>query len=355
MTADFQLTSRKKINDLRRYTMKSIMSYQVGLSESPGYLEKTVDFPENQNPRTIALGRELGKRYDNPEDIVSHVLNMYRDQNYVYTLKPPVFRDDVIDNFLFESKRGFCEIYAGSFALLMRAAGIPSRIVAGYQGGEFNTVGNYLIVRQSDAHAWTEVWIETKGWVRVDPTAAVSPSRIERGLDEALQDEISRFRIQSRNPLFGNLLYSWDNLQHSWNDWVINYDDRQQMNFLKKLDIGIEDWGDMVFSLVFLLSSVTGLYWAVSWYRERPSKPKSYEIHLNRLLKKLEKYGLEKHPSEDTRAFLRRVESSDFQQKDHVSKVIELYNLIKYGRGESDSQSLDNLRSLVGSIKFQTS
>ncbi len=353
MTADFQLTSKKEINDLRRYTMKSRLSYQVGMSESADYLEQTIGFPEGRNPRTIAFGRELGKRYDNPEDIVRHVLEMFRDQNYVYTLKPPVYRDDVIDRFLFDSKRGFCEIYAGSFALLMRAAGIPSRIVAGYQGGEYNKVGNYLIVRQSDAHAWTEVWIEHKGWVRVDPTAAVSPSRIELGLDEALADEISNFRIQNRNPLFGNLLYSWDNLQHGWNDWVLNYDQRKQRNFLNELDVGIEDWGDMVFALVLMLLSVTGLYWLLSWYRERPSKPEPYEIYFNRLLKKLKKLGLDKQPSEDTRAFLRRVEWSDSQQIADVSKIIDLYNLIKYGPNNPDVQSLSNLRSWVKTIRIQ--
>ncbi len=353
MTADFQLTSKREINDLRRYSMISRLSYQVGMSETADYLELTVDFPEDRNPKTIAYGRELSQRYDDPEAIVQHVLTMFREQNYIYTLKPPVFRDDVMDNFLFESKRGFCEIYAGSFALLMRAAGIPARIVTGYQGGEYNQVGNYLIVRQSDAHAWTEVWIERKGWIRIDPTAAVSPDRIELGLGDALQDEILNFRIRNKNPLFGNLMYRWDNLQHNWNDWVLNYDERRQRNFLSKLDIGIESWSDMVFALIIALLSVTGLYWAVSWYRERPSKPETYEIYLNRLLRKMNKSGLEKRPSEDTRAFFKRVKSSDFQQKDQVSKVIELYNLIKYGRSDPDSQSLDNLRSLVGSIKIQ--
>ncbi len=351
MTADFQLTSKREINDLRRYTLKSGLSYQVGMKESVDYLEQTIDFPEDENPRTIALGRELGKRYSNPEDIVRQVLDMFRDQNYVYTLNPPVFRDDVMDRFLFESKRGFCEIYAGSFALLMRAAGIPTRIVTGYQGGEYNQVGNYLIVRQSDAHAWTEVWIENKGWIRVDPTAAVSPTRIEQGLDEALKDEISNFRIQNRNPLFGNLLYSWDNLQYSWNNWVLNYDQRKQRNFLNELDIGINDWGDMVFALVLMLLSVSGLYWLLSWYRERPSKPEPCDIYFGRLLRKLKKFGLEKKPSEDTRAFFGRIEFSDLQQKDQISQVIDLYNLIKYGRGNPDTQSLNSLRSLVDSIR----
>ena len=351
MTADYQLISQKEINDLRRYTISSLLSYQFGLQESSDYLQLTRSYPAENNPRTIALGQTLAQRYQNPEEIVQHVLAMFRDQSYVYTLRPPILRDNEVDRFLFDTRRGFCENYAGSFALLMRTAGIPARVVTGYQGGEYNKVGNYLIVRQSDAHAWTEVWFKEKGWVRVDPTAAVSPNRIEQGLDNALSDESPVFRIKNRNPIFSNLLYGWDNMQHGWNDWVLNYDHRKQSSFLHDLEVGIDDWGDMVFALIAMLLSVTGLYWLISWFRERPGKPETYEIYFNRLLKKLKKLGLEKHPSEDTRAFMQRVESSGLEQQAQVSRFIDLYNLVKYGRGGSSVLSLNNLRSLVNSIK----
>jgi transglutaminase-like putative cysteine protease len=282
---------------------------------------------------------------------VQHVLNMFSKEGYVYTLQPPLLVDNEVDRFLFDSKRGFCENYAGSFALLMRAAGIPARIVAGYQGGEYNEVGNYLIVRQSDAHAWTEIWLKDRGWVRVDPTAAVSPTRIEQGIDVALPEETSRFRIRNRNPLFGNLLYSWDNLQHGWNDWVLNYDQRKQGDFLRDLNIGIDEWSDMVFAMMFLLLLVTGSYWLVGYYRERPAKPEAYEIYFKTLLKKLKKMGLEKKPSEHSREFLLRIETTDFKQKTQLSKIIELYNLIKYGSAKPNDLALNNLRSLVNSIK----
>ena len=311
----------------------------------------TRSFPVDNNPRTTALGQKLALRYEKPEEIVQHALDMFRNQEYVYTLKPPFLRDNEVDRFLFDSKRGFCENYAGSFALLMRTAVIPARIVTGYQGGEYNQVGNYLIVRQSDAHAWTEVWFESKGWVRVDPTAAVSPSRIERGLDDALPDETSIFRIKNRSPLLGKLLYGWDNLQHGWNDWVLDYDQNKQRDFLRDLDVGIDDLGDMIFALIAMLLSVTGGYWFISWYRERPGKPETYEIYLNQLLKKLKKIGLRKEPSEDTRSFMRRVESTDLPQRNQVSRFIDLYNLIKYGRGQVSGLSLRNLRGLVDSIK----
>ena len=352
MTADFQLTSNKPINDLRRYSLESRLKYQVGRDELSDYLDLTRDYPADKNPRTIALGQELARQYGNPEDIIRHVLTMFREQEYIYTLKPPILRDHVVDQFLFESRSGFCEHYAGSFALLMRAAGIPSRIVAGYQGGEFNEVGNYLIVRQSDAHAWTEVWLEDKGWVRIDPTAAVSPSRIEQGIDNALPDEVASFRIQNRNPLFSTLLFGWDNLQHGWNDWVLNYDQRKQSTFLSNLDIGIENWSDMVFALIFLLLSVIGSYWAVDWYRTRPAKPADYEQQFNRLLKRLARHGLEKRASEDSRAFLQRIAERCPGQQAEIAQIIHLYNAIKYGYARENSASRAELKAIVSSIKI---
>ena len=351
MTADYQLTSLKPINDLRRYSMESRLNFQVGLDEDPDYLDLTREFPQDSNPLSIDLGQKLAAQYQNKEDIITHVLNMFREQEYFYTLSPPLLRGDVVDKFLFESRRGFCEHFAGSFALLMRAAGIPSRIVTGYQGGEYNDVGNYLIVRQSDAHAWTEVWLADKGWVRVDPTAAVSPSRIEQGIDEALKDEISSFRIQNKNPLFGNLLYSWDNLQHSWNDWVINYDNNKQQRFLRKLDIGIENASDMVIALVILLMSVSGSFWLLGWYRERPLKPAAYEIYFRRFLRKMSRIGFDKQKSEDSRLFLNRIIKSNPAQNEQVSRIINLYILIKYGREETSDKQFKELKDLVTSLE----
>lgn len=345
MTEDFQLVSTKKINDLLRYSMESRVAYEIGADEDLEYLGVTLEYPEDLNPKTIAMGKSLAQRFDRSEDIISEVLKMFREQEYFYTLQPPALENDVVDEFLFNTRRGFCEHYAGSFALLMRAAGIPARVVTGFQGGEFNAVGNYLIVRQSDAHAWNEVWLENRGWLRVDPTAAVSPSRIEQGLDNALSDETSIFRIQNRNPIFGNLLYSWDNLQHGWNDWVINYDQRKQQNFLSKLDLGIESWSDMVFAMVFMLITVTALFWFIVWYRERPPKPEAYEVQFGRLLKKLSRRGFHKRASEDSRAFLDRVTDRDFPQREQLADIVELYNRIKYGRKGSSVRNPGQLRS----------
>ena len=349
---DYQLISRKEVNDLLRYDMQSYLDYVIGADESPRYLAQTLQYPEQMNPQTVALGKSLAMRYTDAAEIANEVLKMFREQEFIYTLQPPALGMHSVDEFLFDTRRGFCEHYAGAFALLMRAAGVPARIVTGYQGGEFNRLGKYLIVRQSDAHAWTEIWIKERGWVRVDPTAAVSPSRIEQGLDDALSGESAGFRIQSRNPLFGNLLYSWDNLQHSWNDWVLNYDQRKQRDFLRQLEIGIESWSDMVFALVALLLAVSGLFWLVAWYRERPPAPQVYETLFRRMLRRLARRGYERRPAEDTRAFLARLPRDEFPQHARIARIVELYNLIKYGRRGASTMALNNLRSEVNSLRL---
>ena len=351
LTGDYQLINKKKVNDLLRYEMESRLGAEFASNEAEDYLATATSYPEQFNPETVAFGKSLAARFDSTEDIVNEVLKMFRQEPFFYTLNPPALGDHVVDEFLFGTRRGFCEHYAGSFALLMRAAGIPARIVTGYQGGEFNNVGNYLIVRQSDAHAWTEVWISDRGWVRVDPTAAVSPDRIERGLDDALADEVSNFRIQTRNPVYGRLLYSWDNIQHSWNDWVLNYDDRKQRNFLSKLEIGIDNWSDMVIALVVMLVVVSGGIWLIYWYRERPPPAAPYERLMQRLLRKLARHGIEKKASEDTRAFLERVSAQGFPQRDQLATIVDLYNRIKYGRNGNSPMALNRLRSLINSLQ----
>jgi len=355
MSADYQLINEDPINDLKRYQLQSMLSYQLGQNESLDYLLEANDFPANRNPKTIALGRQWERQFSNKADIVQQALKMYRQQEFVYTLQPPLLGKNPADEFLFDSRRGFCEHYASSFSLLMRAAGIPSRVITGYQGGEFNDIGRYLIVRQSDAHAWTEVWLEDEGWVRVDPTAAVSPDRIEKGLDAALPNEKSAFQFQQRNALLGSILFSWDNLQHNWNDWVINYNQTKQQRFLRDLDIGIENWSDMVFALVFLLTSITASFWLISWIRILPARPEEFERLMKKLLKKLSRLDLKKQPAEDMRAFLNRIVDEeqnilDAKTNTRLKPIFELYSRIKYGPKNKTALRVSQFKRLISTL-----
>ncbi len=352
MTSEFQLTSKKPVNDLKRYTLSSALNYRIGIDESFDYLMQATAVNEDRNPQTIALGRSWANRFNSDSEVIQHALNQFREQEYVYTLQPPLLGENASDEFLFRTRRGFCEHYASSFALLMRAAGIPARIVTGYQGGELNEVGNYLIVRQSDAHAWTEVWLEDQGWVRVDPTAAVSPDRIEGGLDQALKNEFATFKYSRRSALLSKMLFGWDRLQHRWNDWVINYDNKKQTRFLSNLGLGIVGWGDMIIALVFSILLITGGYWLISWYRERPAKPARYEIILKQLLKKLAKYGFTRQPSETLNDFLQRLQSENHFKDQQLENIFTAYNRIKYAQGYQKQAIINRFGQMVAQWKF---
>jgi transglutaminase-like putative cysteine protease len=167
---------------------------EVDLPEWRRRLE--TEYPARRDARTRALVASWLSDNPDPVAVVERALRWFREQPFYYTLEPPPIADrDFVDAFLFESRRGFCEHYAYSFTAMMRQAGIPARIVAGYQGGEINPVNGTVVVRQLDAHAWSEVWLEGQGWVRVDPTGAVSPERIELGISEALRDDANALAV----------------------------------------------------------------------------------------------------------------------------------------------------------------
>lgn len=347
LTHDLQMISKTPVNELRRYTMQSVSDIRFGLEEPEEYLFTASSYNPQSNPRTYELGSRWAGQYDSDQEVINAALTMFRQQEYVYTLQPPLLGQNASDEFLFETRRGFCEHYASSFALLMRAAGIPSRIVTGYQGGEINEVGNYLIVRQSDAHAWVEVWLENEGWVRIDPTAAVSPDRIESGLEQAIPDEVPIFRIGTRSPLIGQILYNWDSFQHSWNEWVLRYDHRKQASFLRKLGLGIQTWGDMVIAMVISLLTITVGYGLVAWYRERPPGLPEHEKIANRLFRKLKRLGYSRIPSEHVFEFLQRLQREHHFSDPELKEIFDIYNRIKYASGYQRQQILTMFRNKV--------
>ncbi len=174
------------------------------------------------------------------EAYIDSLLGMFREQNFVYTLTPSRLNLDSVDDFLFNTRQGFCAHFASAFTLMMRAAGIPARVVTGYQGGEYNRVGGYYIVRQSDAHAWSEVWLKGRGWVRIDPTAAVAPERIERGT--ALSAAPFGERVIRDNAWLTDIRFAWDAVNTLWRENVLQFSAQKQEEFLEWLGIREPDW-----------------------------------------------------------------------------------------------------------------
>jgi transglutaminase-like putative cysteine protease len=190
LTQDLQLKTRSPVRERKRYTLTSYTHFQIGINH-PAELLRALQLPKGRHRKTVQLAHKWRQESNTPGEIIERALDWFRNDDFYYTLTPPLLRGDSVDEFLFSTKQGFCEHYAAAFVILMRAAGIPARVVTGYLGGEFNPIGDYIIIRQRDAHAWAEVWIGEEGWQRIDPTAAVSPTRINEGIENAIPDSVA--------------------------------------------------------------------------------------------------------------------------------------------------------------------
>jgi len=313
------------------------------------------------------LANELYQQTDNPGAYIDRVLDYFRNEGFTYTLKPPLLGKTPMRQFLLETRKGYCEHYASAFTLLMRLNGLPARVIAGYQGGEWNPQGEYLIVRQSDAHAWSEVWLENDGWVRVDPTAVVAPERIEFGLDairllaaagqafgslnaEQLQAAIARPAMQM---LWNRTLWFLDDLNTSWYLWVIGYGKDEQQNLLDRLGLGSLNWTGLLIAtslIVALIASLQGMLLLLSRYRRRDPVVHLYQ----RFCKKLEHIGMARNLSEGPRDFARRVMALHPEMNESINEITELYVSIHYADSK-DATTMLQLRAAVKSFRPTTS
>jgi hypothetical protein len=201
------------VNAVLRYDAHSHLRYRAGESLPVSLRNASLQLPAKRNPRTAALAQDMRREAGSDEAYIRAVLAMFRQQEFFYTLTPPGLARDSVDDFLFNTRQGFCGHFASAFTTMMRAAGIPARVVAGYQGGDWNPVGGYLLVRQSHAHAWSEVWLPGQGWRRIDPTAAVAPERIERGIEASFAgSDLLPGAFMRDSPLLWKMGMIWDNV-----------------------------------------------------------------------------------------------------------------------------------------------
>ena len=278
MTPDLQWRVDKPVSELLRYQVQSYTRFSHGPDKTMVGLQDYVDLPNGFNPRTTALAAELRRnpRYARADAAVwvDVVMDRLRTGGYTYTLEPGLYGSNTADEFWFDRKQGFCEHIASSFVVLMRALNVPARIVTGYQGGELNNVDGFWTVRQSDAHAWAEVWMAGRGWVRVDPTSAVAPGRT--GTLARLEAPAGVFTraLVTVNPRFAsNLRALWEATNNRWNQWVLNYSQDKQLNLLRNLGFESPSWEDLGYVLAGLVTAVSlvGAAWTqYDKYRQDP-------------------------------------------------------------------------------------
>lgn len=274
-TPELQWVANRPIGDLVRYRAESFTQFESGPTRRTAALQGYVALPAGSNPRTVALAAQM--RADPAlagaatPALVQNVLQRLRTGGYAYTLEPGLYGDDTADEFWFDRKAGFCEHIASAFVVLMRALDVPARIVTGYQGGELNGVDGFWVVRNSDAHAWAEVWEEGPGWVRVDPTGAISPDRVGQFRRLAPQPGLIAGAIGAMNPtLSQNLRAAWEAVNNGWNQWVLNYTQSRQLDLLKTLGFTAPGLQDLALVLLALLvvASLAGAGWTL-WERSQ--------------------------------------------------------------------------------------
>ena len=275
MTPDLQWVAERPIADLVRYRATSYPDFRHGPVRPVAALQDYLRLPFGFNPRTQQLALDMRRdpilARANTTTLVNAVMERLRTGGYQYTLEPGVYGTHTADEFWFDRKEGFCEHIASSFVLLMRALDVPARVVTGYQGGERNSVDGFWTVRQSDAHAWAEVWVAGQGWIRVDPTSAVAPGRT--GTLQRLEAPLGVLTqaLVTINPAFAlNLRALWDATNNRWNQWVLNYSQAKQLDLLRKLGFESPSWEDLSYVLIAIvvLASLVGAAWTL-WDRHR--------------------------------------------------------------------------------------
>jgi transglutaminase-like putative cysteine protease len=277
-TADLQWLSTRPVTDIVRFTATSYPAFRHGpLQRLPG-LQAYVDLPAGFNPRTLQWATELRRdpRHTSTDTAgwVQLALDQLRTGGYGYTLEPGEYGMHSADELWFDRKEGFCEHFAASFVVLMRALDIPARVVTGYQGGERNPVDGFWVVRNSDAHAWTEVWHAGLGWVRVDPTGAVSPARVGSLQRLSAPRGLVASALGSLSPnLAAQLRAGWDAVNNSWNQWVLNYSKGRQLDLLKNLGFASPSWADLGYLIAALLVAASLLGAALTLWERRQHDP----------------------------------------------------------------------------------
>ena len=343
---DYQVSRSRKISKVTRYSASSNLSdFDNGNRfRSKRLQEVDLALPDNTASKTRELAQEWRKKYETEEEIVQAALQMFNQGLFSYTLRPKLLDlTNSVDDFLFNTKEGFCEHYASAFVVLMRAAGIPSRVVTGYLGGEKNYLNGYYRIKQSDAHAWAEVYYKNTGWTRVDPTGAIAPERIEQNLESALPDE-NLGGFFSGNTFFLRLENSWYALNTAWFDWVLDFDQDKQMDLMKKLGFKAPDWRATVYILVGgVLTGVifiSFLYWRQSRNVIKEPIQKLYV----RFLQILEKDGLTIDSSEGPQELSERASKQFPSKANAIQEFLNTYIDARYYKLEKGSGHLKHMK-----------
>ncbi|MGP1677568.1 MAG: transglutaminase TgpA family protein [Burkholderiales bacterium] len=345
VSADYTLLARHPVRNRVRYDMRSYTNFTEGGADDALRLRPGLQLPAGFNPRARRLAEQWAAGGATDAAIAQKALRFFREESFFYTLEPPLLGRDSVDEFLFGTKRGFCEHYASSFVFLLRAAGVPARVVTGYQGGDINPVDGYMTVRQSDAHAWAEAWLKGRGWVRFDPTAAVSPLRVESGIGAAVP-ATDPLPLMARTTLhwLREMRYNWDALANKWNQLVLGYDPERQRLFLTSMGMNTPTWENMALTLFWGVGALLALL--AAWLLRRRRSADAVQRLWLRFCAKLGRNGCPRAAHEGPADFVERTAARYPGKAERIRAIGERYIALRYGE-RADARMLAELRLLV--------
>lgn len=351
-TTDYRIETDRQVKDRRIYQMRSWLDYRIDVTPRPDDIELALALPDGAHPKARQLAASWRQTYGNDHlGIVNAALKRFRELPYRYTLSPPLLRRDPVDEFLFDSQAGFCEHYASSFVVLMRAAGVPARVVTGYQGGIWNKLGGYFMVRQADAHAWSEVWLPDAGWIRVDPTAAVAPQRVERGIGAAIRDEQSALAAMAQADEVGGWRYqlalALDAVHTNWGRWVVGYNAKRQRSLLQAWGMDDVSPTDLAQGMIVIVTGLLLAFSALMFLRRPPNTLSPTQKPWQRFTQRLANAGMVRAPHEGPIDFGHRAAQRFPESAQRISEIVTDYAQLRYGREAEDQQRLLRFRRAV--------
>jgi transglutaminase-like putative cysteine protease len=345
VTSEYLVVSLTPIRTRLRYTMRSHPDYRASGGGSAQDLRTALRLPRDVNPRARALAGEWRDSAGEDSAIVGRAIEFFRGSRFEYTLEPPLLGANSVDEFLFNTKQGFCEHFASSFVFLMRAAGVPARVVTGYQGGDTNPVDGYMVVRHAEAHAWAEVWLAGSGWTRVDPTAAAVPIRVELGITAAAPSGAALPLLMRTNMTWlRELRNNWEALTNQWNQWVLGYNPDRQREMLSWLGVREPSWQTLT---VMLFWGVAGTLLLIAlWLLRGIRREDAVQRAWSRFCGKLARAGLARASAEGPLDYAGRIAGRIPSREAAVRAIVSLYVDLRYGPS-AGVESVARLKRLV--------
>jgi transglutaminase-like putative cysteine protease len=346
LSHDRQLTVFNDINSVRSYDAASYLTVRDPFALSPLGRRHETRLIGDRNPRARALAVEMRSRARDDAEFADAVMRWFQSQGLEYTFEPGTTSVDSVDHTLFETKLGFCAHFASAYATMMRAAGVPARVVTGYLGGEWNPVGGYLLVRQSDAHAWTEVWLEGRGWARFDPTTMVAPDRLQRGAYDMLSDSLPASNRLYRSQWFNHVSQLWDSANQWWQERVVEFDLGAQLDVLRKLGIDSPDWRHLGWA--FAAGLLAWILWIAVALRRSVARARPDRIGRAwlRATRKLARIAPPRAANEGPIDYTTRIAAARPDLAPAVMEIARRYSALRFGR-EAANEDVEALEREV--------